>query len=293
MRPIDRTTVRARTTLIDSLEALRPHLSAIVLVGAQAIYLQIDPSLVQTAPYTKDADLCIKPSMLGLTPSLHECLISAGFELVTGPGKRVSAGMWRRRQAGYPEAYDQVDLLVPTGAAPPGGRRGARLVGEHHKHDSRKVSGLEPALFDCHAMRVNALDPRDDRHIEVAVAGPTALLIAKLHKLAERLEHREVRPDRLIAKDAIDVLRLLRADVDHAAPLQDLYRQELAAPPTQEARAYLLRLFGTPDSPGAELAAAGLQGVENEAVVRQSAAILAQRILHYWPIASFGAPDDD
>lgn len=34
--------VAARRVLLDVLEALRPHLDAVVLVGAQAVYLAID-----------------------------------------------------------------------------------------------------------------------------------------------------------------------------------------------------------------------------------------------------------
>lgn len=41
--------VRARAALLDTLEALEPHLDALVLVGAQAIYL-----------HTADADLALQ-----------------------------------------------------------------------------------------------------------------------------------------------------------------------------------------------------------------------------------------
>ena len=47
---------------------------------------------------------------------------------------------------------------------------------------------------------------RDGRVHMIRVAGPAALLVAKLHKIAERAED----VDRLQDKDALDVLRLLQ-----------------------------------------------------------------------------------
>ena len=43
--------------------------------------------------------------------------------------------------------------------------------------------------------------------MEIWVAGPSALLIAKIHKITERLDS----PDRLSGKDALDVFRLLQS----------------------------------------------------------------------------------
>lgn len=37
-------------------------------------------------------------------------------------------------------------------------------------------------------MRIESLDEEDGRTFEVAVAGPAALLVAKLHKIAERAD---------------------------------------------------------------------------------------------------------
>ncbi len=47
----------------------------------------------------------------------------------------------------------------------------------------------------------------DSREFEVAVAGPAALLVAKLHKIHDRIDT----PPRSDNKDAHDVYRLLRA----------------------------------------------------------------------------------
>jgi hypothetical protein len=76
-----------------------------------------------------------------------------------------------------------VDFLVPEGLADPKGRRAARL-GDHGDRTARKAKGLEAVAVEWDLMTISALDPNDHRHHEVRVAGPTALLIAKLHKLA-------------------------------------------------------------------------------------------------------------
>ncbi len=49
--------VRARRALLDALDALEPHLDAIVLVGAQAVYL-----------HTADTDLAVAPGDLADSP---------------------------------------------------------------------------------------------------------------------------------------------------------------------------------------------------------------------------------
>ena len=56
--------VRARCALLDALDALEPHLDAIVLVGAQAVYLHTADTELSVAEYTTDADLAIAPGDL-------------------------------------------------------------------------------------------------------------------------------------------------------------------------------------------------------------------------------------
>ena len=64
--------VRARAALLDAAEALAEQLNAVVLVGAQAVYLHTgDADFVTTAPYTTDADFCIAPAHLTDTPLLQ------------------------------------------------------------------------------------------------------------------------------------------------------------------------------------------------------------------------------
>ena len=71
--------VRARAALLDAAEALAEQLDAVVLVGAQAVYLHTgDADFVATAPYTTDADFCIAPKHLNDTPLLDELLRRTG-----------------------------------------------------------------------------------------------------------------------------------------------------------------------------------------------------------------------
>jgi hypothetical protein len=71
------------------------------------------------------------------------------------------------------------------------------------------VRGLEAALVEKTMTTISALDPADTHSFAVVVAGLMALLISKLHKVAERVAEREQR--RLDDKDALDILRLLQA----------------------------------------------------------------------------------
>ena len=57
--------VRARRVLLDALDALREHRGAVLLVGAQAIYLHTGEVDLAVAPYTSDADLALNPTVLG------------------------------------------------------------------------------------------------------------------------------------------------------------------------------------------------------------------------------------
>ncbi len=101
-----------------------------------------------------------------------------------------------------------VDLMVPEELAGIGGKttRGARLP-PHDRRAMRRAAGLEAAVIDNAVHTVAALDPADARAFGVRVAGPAALIVAKMHKLLERLKQ----PNRLNDKDAHDIYRILRA----------------------------------------------------------------------------------
>ena len=140
--------VAARRVLLDALNALGPHRKAVVLVGAQAIYLHNGEGDLAVSPYTTDGDLAIDPRELDDEPELAAALGAAGFELAISPGS------WRRSDV-------HIDLLVPSSMGGPG-RRSARLA-PHGKEVARKASGLEAAVVDHALVRVSALDPGDRR----------------------------------------------------------------------------------------------------------------------------------
>ncbi len=79
------------------------------------------------------------------------------------------------------------------------------------------------------------------------MAGPTALLIAKLHKLHDRVSDPQ-RPDRVRGKDAADIYRLMQnlAIGDCTATLRTLLDNDTAGPVTALALTYLDELFSNP-----------------------------------------------
>lgn len=232
--------VRARSALLDAVDAIAAHLDSVVLVGAQAVYVHTgDAGLFDAAaPYTTDADLAIRPTGLADSPLLGDLLIRSGFTLREHPGSWVSA-------SGVP-----VDLMVPEALAGPGSR-GARL-GPHGKRVARRAKGLEAALIDREAAEIRALDSSDGRRVMMQVAGPGALVVAKVHKIAERAGA----SDRISDKDAMDVFRLLQAtETDYLAErLNRLRSDELGATVTAEAIGHLDPLFGSLGAEGVVMA---------------------------------------
>jgi hypothetical protein len=185
----------ARRALLDALGALAEHRDSIIVVGAQAVYLRAGAAELAVAEFTTDADLAIDPATLRPDPRLDAALTDRGFVAdLAQPGIYWS-----------PDGIE-VDLMVPETMGG-GGRRGARL-GPHGNRSARKARGLEAALVDNDTIALKALAPDDHRIIEARVAGVAALVVAKAHKLGERLDRA---PDRLGPKDALDVLRLLRS----------------------------------------------------------------------------------
>jgi len=248
--------VEARRVLLDALDALADHRDSLVLVGAQAVYLRTEEiALSFSASYTTDADLAIDPTTLAEAPPLADVMTTAGFERIL-PDR---PGIWGK--AVVVDGHDEiipVDLIVPEALAG-AGRRGARLVG-HGKQAAGRAVGLEAAIVDRSPMTITSLDPADTRAIPVDVAGPTALLVAKLHKIGERTAQAETRPDRVIAKDAADGYRLmlhLGAETA-AAQFESLLEHPVAGNPTRIALGYLEALFAAPAAAGVRLAVEGL-----------------------------------
>ena len=110
--------VEARRILLDALDAIRDHRGAVVLVGAQAIYLRAEGRLTSYQAFTTDADIVIDPAKLGPVPPLGRAMEDAGFVLTEEPE------IWEARFArpGFDgEIVVPVDLIVPAQLAPKAG----------------------------------------------------------------------------------------------------------------------------------------------------------------------------
>ena len=138
---------------------------------------------------------------------------------------------------------------------------------------------MEGALIDHSLMRLSALDTDDGREFEIRVAAPSALLVAKLHKLADRSHEREAK--RLKDKDALDVLRLLRAiPVEGLAQcLRELGDSVLAGDVTHEAIAHLQALFGETTSAGTVMVVRATERLEDPGVMAASCVALADDLV--------------
>jgi hypothetical protein len=129
----DITTV-ARTVLLDGLTALRDHLPAITVVGAQAVYLRTQEVRLATAAYTSDGDLGLDPSALADAPLIEERLRAAGFELMLDH----QPGLWARTEViNGVTAQVELDLLVGESMAG-GGKRSADIR-PHNRMTARRV----------------------------------------------------------------------------------------------------------------------------------------------------------
>lgn len=266
--------IEARRALLDALTALQPHVDAFVLIGAQAVYLRTAGRLPGYQPFTTDADLALDPSRLADFPLLADAMLAEGFEYSGEPG------IWNRHmlRPGFPEdIIVPVDLIVPAHVAASAGRRGARLPGDHGRTAARKSAGVEGALIDHDPIEIASLEPNDGRRMIVNVAGPAALLVAKVHKLGERL----ATPHRLIDKDAGDVFRLIEATPlrEMTRLMQMLLADERSAAAATVAIGYVRQLFATPRSPGVQLAVQALAIAADQATVTITMSGYAQDLL--------------
>ena len=266
-------TVVARTVLLDALEALGPHREAVVLVGAQAVYHHTEtlPACLGVAAYTSDGDLGLDPSRLCDEPLIEEAMTAARFSRQHPDGRNAQPGMWWKRQiVGGNDLAISVDLLVPAELAP--GTRRSVLIPPHDRMALHRVAGLGVAMEDDTPGTIAAFDPAvDSRTMTVEVAGIPALLVAKAHKLGERLA--EQRLDRLIDKDASDVIGLMLASDPYnvADTFDRLCHVDRVAEATRQGLDYLRQLFGRSSAPGIAMAIRALRGVRDPEEIRNLA----------------------
>jgi hypothetical protein len=115
------------------------------------------------------------------------------------------------------------------------------------------------------------------RSVELAVADVAGLLVAKIHKIVDRIGDGR-RPDRLKDKDAGDVYRLVRATPveDMASRLAALRGDVTAGAVTSTAVTAFLDLFRSSRSAGVEMAVRAVQlDVPPQAVQAQFTAYVA------------------
>ena len=263
----DQGTISAREGLLDAVDALGPHSKAVILVGAQAIYVHTGESGdgFAVSPFTYDADIALDPALLGSDPTIIDAMAGAGFNLTDQPG------LYRR------ESGAQVDLLVPAAVGGPG-RRGARLD-VHGNRAAMKVHGLEGALVSHAPREIGSLDPESDRSCVVGVAGPAALLVAKVHKISERVDHPVRRAT--VDKDAFDIYRILLAvDASElAAEVRVLQANTVSGDVATEALSKFRELFGVRSGAGSELVVQHVIGLEDPDYIAASSEALSQDLL--------------
>lgn len=260
----DNLLVRARSVLLDALHALADHRDSVIVIGAQAIYLHTGNAPVAIAEATKDSDLAIDVRALHPDPHIEAAMEQAGFLLNPTSGQ---PGAWMSSD-GIP-----VDLMVPEAIAGGNSRRSA-IHPPHSKRAMRRAVGLEASVIDYQIMPIRSLSPDDQRVLTARVAGPAALLVAKLHKIAER----RANTDRLIDKDAHDTYRILVAipTPNLASTLDRLLGDDLAGPVTARAMTYLQELFADgPTALGSKMAGRTEEGVGDPETVAQASAALA------------------
>lgn len=201
--------IAGRRALLSAVRALGPHARAVILVGAHAVQEwsgSVDLE-IGFSPGSKDADLQIDLELLVDAPPLQDLMQAGGFSLGRHPG------IWRSTEG-------QVDLLVAQDQRTEGKPPEPSAV----SHDPRSVlaqPGLEGCLVLHETRTVTALAQGKPEQVELEVARPGPLIAAKAWKLGDRdLKRRETGRDRMMAKDALDILRLLRSQ-----PLNVLARE--------------------------------------------------------------------
>lgn len=192
--------ITARRVLLDALSALQGHINHLILVGAQAVYHHTGETELNVALSTTDADVAIDTEKLPQSPEISQLLRDVGFLPGANPGSWLSADAVA------------VDLMVAphqSGTTKIGAR--AARIPPHHISTARITRGLEPALIDNQLVVIRALDGPDNRSFKMRVAGPAALITAKVIKISERREQARRNLDRLREKDSLDLFRLLQA----------------------------------------------------------------------------------
>ena len=194
---------RSRRLLIDTIDALGPFAGSVTVIGAHAVHVWVQEAWGPVdIEATRDGDVVLNPVFVAESPKLVDLMSTIGVT----PATADRPGIY-----GYTSEADlpwgertTVDLIVPEAYAGPG-RRAARITGQPGAVS--RARGLELAIWDRHLTTLTTVD-EPAKSIPAHVAGPAALLIAKAHKVHERLQQVTARPDRLRPKDSGDIALL-------------------------------------------------------------------------------------
>jgi hypothetical protein len=163
-----------------------------------------------------------------------------------------------------------VDFLVAEAMAGRPGRRGAHVPGQP-ENSARQVRGLEGVLVDNDVIRIGALND-DPRSFELRVAGPAALIVAKMHKIAER-----VGTKRSHDKDALESTGCcVLSNRETWRCVSRVRAAAVSTEPTDAVVAEFKSLFGSPRAAGTDMIVRATSGLELEDDVRRATAALAE-----------------
>lgn len=206
--------ISSRRALITVLAGLAEHRGALTVLGGHAV-IEVTRHLpgLPPADTTRDGDVGVIPQLLGDLPRLGERLTELGYEAA----RPERPGVWSPIAQHDRDIHDRdsVDLIAPMSLARDGlvsnrPIRAAR-VGSHGEAAVSATRGAELSLIDRRLSTLRSFDGGTE--VEAYVAGPTALLCAKAHKLHDRMDPNELRRNaqRLRPKDFADLYRLLLA----------------------------------------------------------------------------------
>ena len=89
--------VAARGVLLDALDALSEQREALILAGAQAIYVHTGAADLAVAEFTTDGDLVVNPEQLKPQPRLSEAMERSALQVRSSARKLVA----RPNRLGY------------------------------------------------------------------------------------------------------------------------------------------------------------------------------------------------
>jgi len=235
---------QSRRLLIDTLRALSGFADAVTVIGAHPVHVWVQdawgPIDMQA---TRDADLAVNPVFVTPDPKLLDLMNGIG----AAPALRDRPGVYGyQAEADLPlDQRTTIDLIAPEVYAGPG-RRAARIAGQQHA--ASRAVGLELAIWDRHRRTLGTLNEPADR-VDAWVAGPAALLVAKTHKVRERLLEVDTRPNRLRPKDSGDVVLLMM--ISEPTGVAQVMRTQSDAHPeiaqtVADAARWLSEMYGDP-----------------------------------------------